>query len=200
MIAGSRFLGILNTNNFMKIRQNSKSLLGVFIESRISRLMKKNRSQKSHWTVPLRHCGVIPFQSFGSHIRPQLPGFYNIIQQFSFYQAFMSKTPCDWMYSILADFQKFLGVSHSEKAAPPPSHSYCSAGFDWLGVDLEVMSLCYEPTPQIGNQRIEECLYSKYGRSPIGPPDVIRIILISYKVILLISQLLCLGGCFICHI
>ncbi len=91
----------------------------------------------------------------------------------------------------------------SSPTLPQLLFSWIWLAVDWLGVDLEVMSLCYEPTPQIGNQRIEECLYSKYGRSPIGPPDVIKIILISYNVVLLkglISQLLCLGGCFICHI
>ncbi len=36
--------------------------------------MKKNRSQKSRASVPLTHCGVIPVQSFGSHIRPQPHG------------------------------------------------------------------------------------------------------------------------------
>ncbi len=43
----------------------------------------------------------------------------------------------------------------------------CSAGFDWLDVHLEVRSLCYWPTPQTGNQRIEECLHKKYGISPL---------------------------------
>jgi hypothetical protein len=37
-------------------------------------LMKKNRSQKSRASVPLRRFGDIPVQSFGSHIRPQPPG------------------------------------------------------------------------------------------------------------------------------
>ncbi len=59
MIAGSRFLGVSNTNNFKKIRRNSKSLFGVSIESRISRLMKKNGSQKSRWTVPLIGVGFL---------------------------------------------------------------------------------------------------------------------------------------------
>jgi hypothetical protein len=67
---------------------------------------------------------------------------------------------------------------------PPPSHGYCSAGFDWLGVDLEI-SICYWPTPQTKIQRIEECLHRKYGRILISPPDVIRIVLISNNVILL---------------
>jgi hypothetical protein len=47
MIAGSRFLGISNTNNFTKSRENSKSLFGVSIDSRISRLMKKQESKIS---------------------------------------------------------------------------------------------------------------------------------------------------------
>ncbi len=37
-------------------------------------LMTKTRGRKSRATVPLRRCGVIPVQIFGSHIRPQLPG------------------------------------------------------------------------------------------------------------------------------
>jgi hypothetical protein len=64
---------------------------------------------------------------------------YNKIKQF-FNQAFMFKT------CISADFQKFLGVSHKRiphRTHSPLSHSYCSAGFGWLGVDLEVRSLCY---------------------------------------------------------
>jgi hypothetical protein len=96
----------------------------------------------------------------------------------------MSKTPCDWMY--FGRFPKIYLCITQEKAAPPhphplPSHSYYSAGFDWLGVDLEVRSLCYWPTPQIGIQRIEECVYRKYGRRPIGPHEVIRIVLFSYN-------------------
>jgi hypothetical protein len=90
-------------------------------------------------------------------------------------------------------FGRFPNISlcsTQEKAAPPhphppPSHSYCSAGFDWLGVDLEVRSLCYWPTPQIGIQRIEECIHITHGRRPIGPPDVIRIVFISYNVVFL---------------
>ncbi len=38
---GRRFLNILSTNNYMNIRQNSILLLGMSIETRISRLMKK---------------------------------------------------------------------------------------------------------------------------------------------------------------
>jgi hypothetical protein len=41
MIAGSQFPCILNTNNCTKIGQNSKSLFGVSIKTRRSRLMKK---------------------------------------------------------------------------------------------------------------------------------------------------------------
>ncbi len=36
--------------------------------------MFKNRLRKSRACVPLRCCGNIPVQSFGSHIRPQPPG------------------------------------------------------------------------------------------------------------------------------
>ncbi len=89
----------------------------------------------------------------------------------------------------MADFQKFLSVSHKRKPPPhphpPPSHSYCSAGFDWLGVDLAVRSLCYWPTPQIGIQRIEEFIHITHGRRPICPPDVIRIVFISSNVVFL---------------
>jgi hypothetical protein len=68
MILGSRFLGISNTNNFTKIRQNSKSLFGVSIESRISRLMKKkNRSQKSRWSVPLITTPIFPIVCVHDH-------------------------------------------------------------------------------------------------------------------------------------
>jgi hypothetical protein len=35
---------------------------------------------------------------------------------------------------------------------------------DWLGFDLEVMSLCSWPISQTENHRIEEWLESKYGR------------------------------------
>jgi hypothetical protein len=90
---------------------------------------------------------------------------------------------------ILADFQKFLCVSHRRKLPPrphpPPSHSYCSAGFDWLGVDLEVRSLCYWPTPQTGIQGIEDCIHITHGRRSIGPTDVIRIVFNSYNVVFL---------------
>jgi hypothetical protein len=47
------------------------------------------------------------------------------------------------------DFLKFFDTkiqNLQEKAAlplPPPYHSYYSAGFDWLGVELEVRSLRY---------------------------------------------------------
>ncbi len=41
------------------------------------------------------------------------------------------------------------------------------------------------PTPQIGIQRIEECIHITHGRRPIGPPDVIRIVFISYNVVFL---------------
>ena len=100
----------------------------------------------------------------------------------------MSKTLRDWMY--FGRFPIISLCSTQEKAAPPtppppPSHCYCSAGFDWLGVDLEVRSLCYWPTPQIGIQRIEECIHITHGRRPIGPPDVIRIVFISYNVVFL---------------
>jgi hypothetical protein len=38
---------------------------------------------------------------------------------------------------------------------------------------------------QTGIQRIEECVHRKYGRRPIGPHDVIRIVLVSYNVVFL---------------
>jgi hypothetical protein len=54
--AGSQYLDILSTNNSAKIRQNSKSLLGMSIETRTSRLVKKTGVEKSRWTVPLKEC------------------------------------------------------------------------------------------------------------------------------------------------
>jgi hypothetical protein len=36
--------------------------------------MKNTEAKKSRATVPLRRCGVIPVQSFGSHICPLPPG------------------------------------------------------------------------------------------------------------------------------
>jgi hypothetical protein len=82
-----------------------------------------------------------------------------------------------------------ISLCITQKKAVPcpylPYHSYCSAGFDWLGVDLEVRSLCYWPIPQIGIKRIEECVHRNYGRRPIDPPDVIKIVLIYYKVVFL---------------
>ena len=91
---------------------------------------------------------------------------------------------------VFWQISKNFSVYHTRESCPPspcppPSHSYCSAGFDWLGVDLEVRSLCYWPTPQIGIQRIEECIHITHGRRPIGPPDVIRIVFISYNVVFL---------------
>jgi hypothetical protein len=50
-----------------------------------------------------------------------------------------------------------------------------------------VRSLCYWPTLQTGIQRIEECVHKKYDRRPIGPLDVIRIILISYNVVFFVA-------------
>ncbi len=38
---------------------------------------------------------------------------------------------------------------------------------------------------QTGIQRIEECIHITDGRRPIGPRDVIRIVLISYNVFFL---------------
>jgi hypothetical protein len=116
--------------------------------------------------------------------------FYNIFRQFCFDQAFMSKTPCDCM--CFGRFPKISLCITQEKAAPPAltphpptATSYCSAGFDWLSVDLEVRCLCYWPTPQTGIQTIEECKHITHGRRPIGPHDVIRIVLISSKVVFL---------------
>ncbi len=43
----------LISNNSAKILNISKSLLGMSIETRISRLVKKTGVKKSRWTVPL---------------------------------------------------------------------------------------------------------------------------------------------------
>jgi hypothetical protein len=93
--------------------------------------------------------------------------FPKIIEQFSF-----SKPSCPKCCESL---------SHPHSL---PSQSYCPHGSDWLGVDLEVRSLCSWPICQTWNQRIEEGLLSKYCRISTGT-DVIRIILVSYNVILL---------------
>jgi hypothetical protein len=88
---------------------------------------------------------------------------------------------------VFWQISKNFSVYHKRESCPhpPPSHSYCSAGFDWLGVDLEVRSLCYWPIPQTGIQRIEECIHITHGRRPISPPDVIRIVFISHNVFFL---------------
>jgi hypothetical protein len=59
-------------------------------------------------------------------------------------------------------FHHFLWKAHSPTVT-------ISLAFDWLGVDLEVRNLCYWPTPQTGNQQVEEYLHSIYGRFPISP-------------------------------
>jgi hypothetical protein len=46
---------ILSRNNSMKILQNLKSLLGMSIQIRLTRLMKKTRVKKSHRRVPLKY-------------------------------------------------------------------------------------------------------------------------------------------------
>ncbi len=46
--------------------------------------------------------------------------FYNIFRQFCFDQAFMSKTPCDWMY--FGKFPKISSCITREKATPPRPH------------------------------------------------------------------------------
>ncbi len=78
-------------------------------------------------------------------------------------------------------------MSQREKtplATPRRPRAIANLVSDWLGVKLEARSLCYWPTPQTGNQRIEEGQYRKYGRVPIGPPDIIRIVLISNNIVL----------------
>ncbi len=56
--AGSRYFDILSTNNSTKIWKNSKSRLGMSIETRTSRLVKKTGVEKSRWTVPLSQFDV----------------------------------------------------------------------------------------------------------------------------------------------
>jgi hypothetical protein len=98
-----------------------------------------------------------------------------------------NKFKCPKCSSIACNESDF----QNEKKAPtlnpptPSSHSYCSVGSDWLGIDLKATIICYWPTPKTGNQRIEECLHSRYGRIPNGPRDVVRIVLIFYHIILL---------------
>jgi hypothetical protein len=50
--AGSQYFYILSTNNSTKIWQNSKSLLGMSIETRTSRLVQKNWSLKISLDCP----------------------------------------------------------------------------------------------------------------------------------------------------
>ncbi len=89
--------------------------------------------------------------------------FTNIIEQFSFKQAFMSKTLSNSM--LLAQFLKFFSLCHTEIKTHSPSllHQLLI----WLLI-LEIKSLCYRATPQTGIQRIEQRLCSIYGRVPIG--------------------------------
>ncbi len=47
-------------------------------------LIEKKEGQQSRGTIPLSHCGVIPVQSFGSHILPQPHGLGLIAGQCSF--------------------------------------------------------------------------------------------------------------------
>ncbi len=102
--------------------------------------------------------------------------FYNILRQFCFDQALHLQNAM--RLDVFWQISKNLFVYHTRE-------SYCSAGFGLLGVDLEVKSLCFWPTPQTGILRIEECIYITHGRRLIGPPDVIRIVLISYNVVFL---------------
>ncbi len=76
---------------------------------------------------------------------------------------------------ILADFQQFLCVSHTEKAT---SHIYYSARFDGLDADIEVRALA------IGQKIIGLRNVYTANMATNRPPHVIRIILISYDVIL----------------
>jgi hypothetical protein len=69
----------------------------------------------------------------------------------------MFKTQCDCVFHSY--FLKF-SLCITWRAFPHPQHhpptSTVNLASDWLGVDLEVRSLCYKPTPQTGNQRTEE--------------------------------------------
>ncbi len=68
-------------------------------------------------------------------------------------------------FNVFRQIFKIFLEYHTERKpvtpAPPLNRIYCSAWFDWLGVDLEVKSLCHWPTPQTENQGIEECSHSK---------------------------------------
>jgi hypothetical protein len=91
-----------------------------------------------------------------------------------------------WLCVYNIRYSKFSVSQRENPLLPPPSAlpQLLFRWSDWLGVDLEVRSLCYRPQPLIGNQRIEECLHSNFGRILISPLDVIRTILISYQVFL----------------
>jgi hypothetical protein len=80
----------------------------------------------------------------------------------------------------MTDFGNFLCVSHrkTSPSTPPPRPpiTIVNLASDWLGVDLEVRSLSYQPTPQTGYQRIKKWIHSTYGSLPIFPPDIVSIV------------------------
>jgi hypothetical protein len=111
--------------------------------------------------------------------------FYNIIDN-----LVVNKPSYPEHYAIsstLPDFGNFTCVKQKEGTPPPfltPALPQIGlVAHDWLGVDPEVRSICSWPTPQTGNQRIEDCLQTKYGRIPIGLFDILRLVLISCNIV-----------------
>ncbi len=91
------------------------------------------------------------FLNFQNAYKLNIFFFMNIIEKFSLNQAFMPKTACDCLhYCQCLTFS--LCVTQKEHS-PTATVNLAS---DWLGVDLEVRSLCYWSIPQTGNQRTEE--------------------------------------------
>jgi hypothetical protein len=129
MIAGSRFLGISNTNNFTKIRQNSKSLIGVSIESRISLLMKKNRSQKFRWAVPLKgqsnEIFYLRFFHWWNTLKP-LTWFLKTFEfGFQFVEIF---TIFDWLSAVFYSGESIFPILFTTES--------CDSASYWLGVTI----------------------------------------------------------------
>jgi hypothetical protein len=112
--------------------------------------------------------------------------FTNVIYEFSFNQALMSKcyiacTRPKFLFSLCANREKVPSSPLLPPTLPQPPLIWV---LDWPIVSLKVRSHCYWPTPQTRNQRIEEGINSKYTRYQLAQSSVIRIVFISNNVIL----------------